>query len=486
MLLDPFASVNVAIARVAYQERMNGDAIEQAPRGVAQPSWVNYCRVFLDIIMVGLLLCVVATSVRVQSTERLKAVPVHEVPIYVKQNVDYVDMWNKAISDTDVDEMGKVRKFQAAAATACEGAELHPMCGCIQNATTEETAKNCLLQYPIPSRNSDWNMGSVSCSMVVWFMASLATSIGTLPFINSHTSFVGYGQAHTTLKWHRAVVVAYVCATIATLTVPFIVVAVQFPESPKHMEALLNILTWGVLAIVAFAAYNSQTILGYLSWTNMEEYGSNNRSNAELERKKMSVHNWILYVHLLVSAPAIAMVVHINQSWTEYNTILNTTFIISSIFAVDGFSAEMANYWQSKANAVEEPENQSKAALLTNDTSKKQEFNDTQKRQAYSDVMQLHKRLGLVRLFAWATNAVLLLLLFTLAYPLEVEHGRISSALFVVLVIMFAAVFLVPDLVREFTDGFSFNNIQFRLYGDFVLRSLVLFFVWRSSVSERI
>jgi hypothetical protein len=79
----------------------------------------------------------------------------------------------------------------------------------------------------------------------------------------------------------------------------------------------------------------------------------------------------------------------------------------------------------------------------------------------------------------------MLLLLFTLAYPLEIEHQKTSSALFVVIVVMFAAVFLAPDLVREFTQRVAFNNIQFRLYGDFMLRALALFFIWRSSVMPR-
>jgi hypothetical protein len=224
------------------------------------------------------------------------------------------------------------------------------------------------------------------------------------------------------------------------------------------------------------SAYNSDTILGYLTWVESSDY---NKSEAILEHKKMSVHNWILYAHLLVSAPAIAMVIHINQSWTEYNTILNTTFILSSMFAVDGFSAELANYWICKCHVLQEGLGGVTEPLLSLDLNPEQQ-------QRVVDVQHLNKRLGLVRLFTWATNSVLLLLLFTVAYPLEVEHGRTSSALFIVLVIMFAAVFLIPDLVREFTQTVSFNNIQFRLYGDFVLRCLVLFFVWRSSVSERI
>jgi uncharacterized membrane protein len=78
-----------------------------------------------------------------------------------------------------------------------------------------------------------------------------------------------------------------------------------------------------------------------------------------------------------------------------------------------------------------------------------------------------------------------LVLLFTLAYPIEVEQQKTNSAIFVVIVVAYGAVFLAPDLVREFTDRVSFNSIQFRLYGDFIVRAMALFFVWRASVSER-
>jgi hypothetical protein len=173
-------------------------------------------------------------------------------------------------------------------------------------------------------------------------------------------------------------------------------------------------------------------------------------------------------VHLLVSAPAIAMILHMTQQWTEYSTIINTTLVLSTIFAVDAFSAEMSNYWSSHAQ-----DSAPKPHETTHDES-------TGKK-----ISNMHMRLGLIRMFAWVINVVMILLLFTLAYPIEVEHQKTNSAIFVVIVVAYGAVFLAPDLVREFTDRVSFNSIQFRLYGDCVVRAMTLFFVWRASVVER-
>jgi hypothetical protein len=452
-----------------------------------QPSLVNYGRVLLDVVMVGLLVLVVAADVRLNSTDPAMSIHVHEVPIYLKQGVDFRTMWAKAHDSTDLDDAAKLQSFQTPAAMECATITTHPMCVCIRDSMYMLDAKNCLLQHPIPSRNMDWNVASVSAALVLWFLASLATSIGTLPFINSYVTHEGGAEGtekHTVVAWHRFVVASYGLITIAALTAPMLVIAIQFPGSKPHMDSLFNMLMWSVLAVISIATYNYATITGYLSWTKVK----NGENEVEATQTTMSVHNFILYVHLLVSAPAIAMIIHINQSWTEHHTILNTTLVLSTIFAVDGFSAEMANYWTSKAKDadIKLREKQATAGVkmgqigpYTSSPSTKEE------EEAAKKIDEMHTRLGLVRLFAWTVNAVMLLLLFSLAYPLEIEHQRTNSALFVVVVIMFAAVFLAPDLVREFTQRISFNNIQFRLYGDFVLRCLVLFFTWRSSITER-
>jgi hypothetical protein len=196
----------------------------------------------------------------------------------------------------------------------------------------------------------------------------------------------------------------------------------------------------------------------------------------------MSVNNLILYVHLLVSAPAIAMIIHLTQKWTEINSITNTTLVLSTIFAVDGFSAELANYWNhhttyeayNTPTYAEGPVGPDASPGSTPEDLRKQQVNDT------------HTRLGIIRMFAWVINLIMIVLLFSLAYPIEVEQQKTNSAIFVVVVVLYGAVFLAPDLAREFTQRMSFNSIQFRLYGDFVVRAMALFFVWRASVTQRI
>ncbi|KAJ1468584.1 hypothetical protein T484DRAFT_1854944 [Baffinella frigidus] len=370
----------------------------------------------------------------------------------------------------DVAKLRAVQEFVGKATTSTTAAT-----GCPSEANTAKdpiVAKNCLLQNPVPSVISDWNIGAVSSAMIIWFLASLATSVGTLPIINSYVSLVSVEDPSVkgvVIKWNRYIIAAYLFITVSAIIVPIIVTAVQFPGSAKHMQSVMGILMWSAFAIGILGSYNCQTIIRYLGYGVIPSTATHEHEKNDTTLLHMTLNNWVLYVHLLVSAPAIAMVLHLTQQWTEFHTIMNTTLVLSTIFAVDAFSVEMTNFWAHRTT-------KSNLLKIMKDSTDEE----------VKDIQDLHTRLGIIRLFAWIVNAVMLLLLFTLAYPIEIEqNNNTKSAIFVVVVVAFAAVFLSPDLVREFTDIVSFNSIQFRLYGDFMMRALVLFFVWRASVVER-
>ena len=435
------------------------------------PCWVNYGRVFLDVIMTILLIFVVAADVGRSEFETLVPLHVHQVPVYLKRGMDLDKMWSRAHDDKNAaTDMEKVAVFNTLVRTECTSIVTHPMCVCIEANTLNDpiVAKNCLLEHATPSVISDWNIGAVASAMLIWFLASLATSVGTLPFINSYTTNVS-GEEHeipgVVVIWNKYITCAYGMITVSAIVVPIIITATQFPGSAKHMQSVMGILMWSSFAIGILGSFNCHTIIRYFGYATFPDSPNPVIKQNDVTLLHLSLNNWILYVHLLVSAPAIAMVLHLTQQWTEFHMIVNTTLVLSTIFAVDAFSVEMTNFWAHRTTKhVQE-------VPVTDEVEKK--------------MQDLHTRLGLIRLFAWVVNAVMLLLLFTLAYPIEIEQHKNNGAVFVVVVVAFAAVFLAPDLVCEFTDQVSFNSIQFRLYGDFIMRALVLFFVWRASVVER-
>jgi hypothetical protein len=440
---------------------------------VDPPTFVHYGRVILDVVLVILLMFVVIADVGREPTLHSTKLHIHEMPVYLKQSMGFSDMWHEAHLDVNETPEGNLTGFQKLANHTCHPIAQHPMCVCIAHANTTVRAKNCLLQQPMPSVTKDWNIGAVSPAMLVWFLASLATSVGTLPIVSSYISVFsmeGQGASAHIVSYNKFIIATYLVITACALFVPILVTATEFPNDGKHMENTLGMLMWSLFAVGILGAYNSMTFIRYVGYFSVDakQFAADAVNDAGLLH--LSMNNWLLYVHLLVSAPAIAMVVHLTQQWAEFHTIINTTLILSTIFAVDAFSVEMSNFW-SHRNTRENTSVKRSPEKGTDDHK--------------TTMKDMHTRLGLIRLFAWVTNAVMLLLLLTLSYPIEMGQQATNSAIFVVVVVAYSAVFLVPDLIREFTDMVSFNCIQFRLYGDFMVRALTLFFVWRASVVER-
>jgi hypothetical protein len=177
-----------------------------------------------------------------------------------------------------------------------------------------------------------------------------------------------------------------------------------------------------------------------------------------------SIQHCLYYLNLLASAPAIAIVLHLTVGWAEYYTIINTTLLISLMFAVDAFSAEMVNYW------TYHKKNTSKVFKVDGDT----------------EPHELDTPLGMIRLTTFAVNSTLAFLFITIAYPDSLTAHASHRAVFVILVLSFVAMLLLPDLLREFTRSISFSSTKYRMYGDVIVRMLVLVFVWRASATGRI
>jgi hypothetical protein len=447
---------------------VNGETLQHQPR------LINYARAVLDFVLVIILVVIVATSIDVNNDDPSRSMHVHAVPVYLKSDLGVGAYWT-ASDNTAGTEAVKLASFKTQIDTVCTANALnspaHPMCGCVALAVSRAQAKSCMLQHPLPAVYSDWNVVGVSPALLLWFMASLSTSVGTLPVISTYLT-ASWGEMpykHTVISWNRFVVVAYVLLLVCTAVLPIVMSAVLFQGGAGHWGGLFNMLFWSALALVFLAVYNFNTFVGYLAWTKVKTADTLAERWAQSISHTLTVNNWILYVHLLISAPAIAVVIHLTQNWAEYHTIVNTTLLLSTVFAVDAFSAEMANYWAADScnKDVTDPE--------------PNVFGVSQ-----SELVHFNVQLGLVRFIAWFVNAVLFLLLFTLAYPVDVGTGGAENAIFVVVSVVMGAVFLVPDLVREFTTLISFNNLQFRAYGDAVVRILVLFFVYRASNYEKV
>jgi hypothetical protein len=482
-------------------EQVDDDA---AQTRVARVPWLDCVRVFLDFCMTLLLLVVIVADVErhafkgIMGSSSNKTLHVHEMPIYLKTDMDFGPLWSKAM-DTDVEAPdSKLSIFQASVAEECTDevdpltsdlmevpgglVSQHPMCVCLKGAGSETEAKNCMLSKPFPSVNHDWSTSSFASAMTLWFLASLAMSVGTLPYARTYMTWTDDmkemeprpAKNNETLvyKFHNVMVCIFIFVDLCMISLPLVISEIQFPQSREHIVSVMQMMMWSMIALLSLGAYNWKTLVGYFTF-HSSEVGPEDRENYA-DRIHMSSKNWIVYGHFLVAAPAIATILHLTQQWMEYHTIVNTTLIFSAIFAVDGFSSEMANYWL----------HHTYLSTKVVQTAQKGKPQGTVLPEEV-DVKTMHTSLGIMRLFAIVVNAVLLMLLFTLAYPLQVDVDTPNSPIFVIVVVAYACTFLLPDLAREFTSRASFNAIEFRQYGDFVVRALTLLYVWRASVSDR-
>jgi hypothetical protein len=381
----------------------------------------------------------------------------YENPVYIKSNINMTGLWAEAVDKYENDDVQMFSMFHAASAIACANVTTHPMCMCISISTTRSVANECLLNLPVPTQYSDWNRSAVSYALFIWFTAALAASVGTIPWDQTYASGDDGIQFRS-----KFITFVYAALVILVILIPVITVAVSFKDASTHWSGLFMILMWGWVAIALVGSYNYRTLFDFFFY--IRYTGKRDKIPTDLrESKTLSIQHCLYYLNLLASAPAIAIVLHLTVGWAEYYTIINTTLLISLMFAVDAFSAEMVNYW------------------TYHKTTGKMETADEDTKPHHSDTT-----LGMIRLTTFAVNSTLAFLFVTIAYPVSLTDEYSHRAVFVILVLSFVSMLLLPDLVREFTHSVSFHSTKYRMYGDMIVRMVVLAFVWRASASGRI
>ena len=441
--------------------------VKSVKKTAVKASIIDYARVVLDFVLLLVLIIAVSVGVNGNRDDETAAMHLYEVPVYLKSQVPLGVLWGEAVEDGGVDDGAVLLKFQTSVAAECVTIADHPMCVCIAAAVTRAGANNCLLGLPVPAMYSDWNRSAVSYALFIWFSSAFAASVGTIPWTYS------YESNNATIEM-RSKIITWGYATLCGLTVllPILCTVFSFTDSGPHWGGLFVMFMWGWIAVVWVGSYNCGTLYQYFMFATYTTHEKLEGVRKELAESKMqSIVHFIFYVNLLVSAPAIATVLHLTIGWAEYSTIINTTLLISTMFAVDAFAAEMVNYWTyHKTTSTGTHQMKSVVFAVPVDTLSH----------------QLDLPLGMIRLTTFTVNSALCLLFKTLAYPVSAAHEESNSAVFIILILAFVGMLLLPDLLREFTHRIPFHSTQFRLFGDMTVRTLVLFFVWRASVSGRV
>lgn len=327
-------------------------------------------------------------------------------------------------------------------------------CACVRAQTTDKGVQQCLLNNDIPLQISDGPGFLLIVPLAVWFAA--ATSARMLCVFYSYHGHEadGDGDALGVGKMLRQ---GYIGGVLLVLLLPILLY--NLTPNKDHFDAMssaLYFILFTLVTLVSTVLLSFETASGALNPLNTEDPSNKEGNIIKTPIDHLQGHiyvNWAFYAHILVSAPCIAVVMHILNNTLEFGSLCNTALLLCSIFALDGFSHFVAIYW----------------VAVTNSGDDTKVLEDT------------HRAVALVKLFSWGTQAFLVLLFFIteyVKYPLTFDPTltpphAITAMVLIVLLLMN----ILPDIVREFMDFDYLNMISFRYYGDLILRIGVFWYI---------
>jgi hypothetical protein len=321
-------------------------------------------------------------------------------------------------------------------------------CSCVRTQTTDKGVQQCLLKHDIPLQIGDGPGFLLIVPLAIWFMA--ATSARMLCVFYSYSGHEDDNDGDS-LGVGKMLRQGYIGGVFLVILLPILLY--NLTPNKDHFDAMssaLYFILFTIVTLVSTVLLSFETASGALNPSNTEKSVSPDTPIGHLQGHIYV--NWAFYAHILVSAPCIAVVMHILNNTLEFGSLCNTALLLCAIFALDGFSHFVAIYWVAVINEKgEEPSS------------------------------NIHRDVALVKLFSWGTQAFLVLLFFLteyVKYPLTLDpeltppHAMTAMVL-LVLVLMS----ILPDLVREFMDYDYLNMISFRYYGDLLLRIGVFWYI---------
>ena len=364
--------------------------------------------------------------------------------------------------------------------------EIKAQCGNLQHpACTEPIVKtdmidvrNSLLNNPLPFKYTERYALSIGVPLAVWFGTSLIASIMNQfyqpkLFHETGTQGTQEDESYTLGLWKWAPVFYLPMVLVGIL---YVVISNSFVTTDEynawyHFGAAWMGILFSLLPLFWMIAFQWKTFtqIGVAYWAGNEGIKGNKDAQDNMYNQVTSTsaeaqtrNNFVFYTHLLVAAPSIGYLLCLSQDWLDTHVLWNTIFLLSALFALDGFSAQIAVFWAHLSQKSEV------TMIIPN------KYAITTK----ENILNIHKDFGIIRLFCWISEAVIILLFFTLRHPISTENLALHQGIFVVVLVGLGFQFLLPDLVREFTDLVSFNAVGSRRWGDFFFRAAATIYFW--------
>jgi hypothetical protein len=382
-------------------------------------------------------------------------------------------LFNKDWKPEDRDATVNVIKAQ------CDNLQ-HPACMEPIVKTNMIDVRNSLLNNPLPFKYTERYALSIGVPLAVWFGTSLIASIMNQfyqPKLFHDVGEKSRDNAHNFWRWAPIAYLPMVLVGVLYVVLSNSFVTTDEYNAWENFGAAWTGILFSLLPLVWMIAFQWQTFvkIGLAYWAKGEKNSGEENAQQDFYNQKTSKsavaqtrNNFVFYTHLLVAAPSIGYLLCLSQDWLDTHVLWNTIFLLSALFALDGFSAQVAVFW---AHLSQNPT----APLLGPLTEKQMNKGLTLEDEKHNDI---HKAFGIIRLFCWISEAVIILLFFTLRHPVSMENLALHKGIFVVVLVGLGFQFLLPDLVREFTDLVSFNAVGSRRWGDFFFRAAATIYFW--------
>ena len=383
-------------------------------------------------------------------------------------------LFNKDWKPEDRDATVNVIKAQ------CDNLQ-HPACMEPILKTNMIDVRNSLLNNPLPFKYTERYALSIGVPLAVWFGTSLIASIMNQFYQPKLFHDVGEGpdDAHNFWRWAPIAYLPMVLVGVLYVVLSNSFVTTDEYNAWENFGAAWTGILFSLLPLVWMIAFQWQTFvkIGLAYWAKEDPNVGQENAQQDFYNKTTSKsavaqtrNNFVFYTHLLVAAPSIGYLLCLSQDWLDTHVLWNTIFLLSALFALDGFSAQIAVLW---AHLSQELDKKYIPAKTPNAVG------------AYRPILRngqsidsIHKDFGIIRLFCWISEAVIILLFFTLRHPISTENLALHQGIFVVVLVGLGFQFLLPDLVREFTDLVSFNAVGSRRWGDFFFRAAATIYFW--------
>ena len=310
----------------------------------------------------------------------------------------------------------------------CTHTPTQEMCICVEGATSWKTVHNCLLQNAVPLLMRPMYHLSMLSVVLLWFGFSTASSL------MMYDDKSGSNAVQNT--YVKPQYIRYVGVAVALLAlIGSIVCGMAAGADATGFTTTQIILMLSTIIFVVAPHIDTIKIL----FTD-----DNTKQGNEMYYNITSSQQFVFYSLLVLAIPSVVTVLHITHHWYDVEMLMNSVFLLITIVCVDAFSMHLTTHWES--NMIQ----------LNHDT---------------------EISVGVIKMFAWMTNLVCVYLLVTINYPTIVDEPLLAYGLFAIMILFLLFTFILPDLVREFTHVYTMYALNFRRWGELMLRFVALVYI---------